>query len=88
MPCMLLQKPLKFLLRLVAGVFTIREIAEFLEIALEAHAEHEHIAPSWLGGCVWRSSSAKWVVACHLHVCSFLQGFLSWHISLGVLPYW
>ena len=46
---MLLQKPLKFLLRLIAGVFTIREIAEFLEVALEAHAEHEHIAPGWLG---------------------------------------
>lgn len=45
----ILQKPLKFLLRLVAGVFTIREIAEFLEITLEAHAEHEHIAPGWLG---------------------------------------
>ena len=48
---MLLQKPLKFLLRFIAGVFTIRELAEFLEIALEAHAEHEHIAPGWLGEC-------------------------------------
>ena len=45
----ILQKPLKFLLRLVAGVFPIREIAEFLEITVEAHAEHEHIAPGWLG---------------------------------------
>ena len=57
-PSWILQKPLKFLLRLVAGVFTIREVAEFLEIALEAHAEHEHIAPGWLGKCICSSSLA------------------------------
>ena len=44
-----MQKPLKFLLRLIASVVTIRELAELLRVTLEAHAEHEHIAPGWLG---------------------------------------
>ena len=44
-----MQKPLKLLLRLIASVVTIRELAELLRVTLEAHAEHEHIAPGWLG---------------------------------------
>ena len=44
-----MQKPLKLLLRLIASVVTVRELAGLLRVTLEAHAEHEHIAPGWLG---------------------------------------
>ncbi|BDA41457.1 probable low conductance mechanosensitive channel YnaI at C-terminar half [Coccomyxa sp. Obi] len=42
------KKPLKVALSLVAGVFSLRFFAAFLQIVLEVHAEHEHIAPGWL----------------------------------------
>ncbi len=43
------KKPVKVLLSIVAGVFSLRFLAAFLQICLEVHAEHEHIAPGWLG---------------------------------------
>lgn len=43
------KKPVKVLLSIVAGVFSLRFLAAFLQIVLEVHAEHEHIAPGWLG---------------------------------------
>ena len=43
------KKPLKVALSLVAGVFSLRFFAAFLQVVLEVHAEHEHIAPGWLG---------------------------------------
>lgn len=43
------KKPVKVLLSLVAGVFSARFLAGFLQTVLEVHAEHEHIAPGWLG---------------------------------------
>lgn len=42
-------KPVKVLLTLAAGIFSLRFTAAFLQIVLEVHAEHEHIAPGWLG---------------------------------------
>ncbi|EIE25208.1 hypothetical protein COCSUDRAFT_61447 [Coccomyxa subellipsoidea C-169] len=42
------KKPVKVLLSIVAGVFSLRFLAAFLQICLEVHAEHEHIAPGWL----------------------------------------
>ncbi|KAK9909058.1 hypothetical protein WJX75_006607 [Coccomyxa subellipsoidea] len=42
------KKPVKVLLSIVAGVFSLRFLAAFLQIVLEVHAEHEHIAPGWL----------------------------------------
>jgi len=80
-----LQKPLKFLLHLVAGVFTIREFAEFLRIALEAHAEHEHIAPGWLG---------EVLMICQVSVADMNTAAIFVHISLTIgctsenMPQW
>ena len=67
-----MQKPLKFLLHFVAGVFTIREFAEFLRIALEAHAEHEHIAPGWLGEAL---------ILCQVYVADMNTAALFVHVS-------
>lgn len=50
-------KPVKVLLTLAAGIFSLRFTAAFLQIVLEVHAEHEHIAPGWLGKCTPLSSS-------------------------------
>ena len=75
------KKPVKVLLQLVAGVFSLRFLAAFLQIVLEVHAEHEHIAPGWLGapsGEVCQSAAF-----CHskcLNMC------LSWGLALETQP--
>ena len=56
-------------------MFTIREVAEFLRIALEAHAEHEHIAPGWLGEAL---------VICEVYVADMDTAAIFVHISPAV----
>jgi hypothetical protein len=75
-------KPVKVLLSLAAGIFSLRFVAAFLQIVLEVHAEHEHIAPGWLGNfqnpifsvTVHRALLllAKHVLSFHVHLLSIL----------------
>jgi hypothetical protein len=44
-----LQKPVAAFLNAAAAVFSMRFLTAFLQIVLEVHAEHDHIAPGWTG---------------------------------------
>lgn len=55
-----LQKPLQVLLNAAAVVVSGRFLAAFLQIVLEVHAEHDHIAPGWQGAC--HDWNVAWVV--------------------------
>lgn len=47
-----LQKPVAALLNVAAAVFSMRFLTAFLQVVLEVHAEHDHIAPGWTGTVV------------------------------------
>ena len=49
-----LQKPVAVLLNAAAAVCSMRFLTAFLQVVLEVHAEHDHIAPGWTGMSRWR----------------------------------
>ena len=56
-----LQRPLALLLNAAAAVLSTRFLTAFLQVVLEVHAEHDHIAPGWTG-----APSSMLCMLCHV----------------------